>query len=418
MRIANLDTVNRMIDTVQYNSRNEAAAQKEMSTGKRVDRPSDDPGAAINSVYQRTQLARTEQYRKNVGEARDTVNIGHDALGDVTQVLQRVRELAVQGANGTYTQEDRQAMAFEVEELLKHTLQVANTKQEDRYFFAGETWKNQPFDAKTADTRGLGRPLIEKVRYTGSGGEQKMEIGEGDTVSVALAGNRAFQAGKHTVVSLTDAGSFALAKDSKISVDGVAVALKAGDTLDSVIDRINRAVPSARAFRRELPGGESVLELESSDAHRLMLEDLEGGSTLADLGVLRSGKEGHVLGDNIHPNTLESGGSVFDVMIRFRNALLDNDVEGIGSRDLAGLGEALGAATSSQARLSAVATRLGEADRSLARSSELATERLSKNEDVDMAEAAIRYNQLEMVHRISLQTAAKLVQPTLMDHLR
>ncbi|MBL8993561.1 MAG: flagellar biosynthesis protein FlgL, partial [Spirochaetia bacterium] len=169
---------------------------------------------------------------------------------------------------------------------------------------------------------------------------------------------------------------------------------------------------------RELPDGRLVFAIESSYPHRIQMEDIKGGTVMQDLGVIREGKEGQFVGNNIHPNTLESGGSIFDIVIRFRNSLLKNQQEDIGSRDLRDLSAGIDNMLLNQARLSANANRLEMTEKKLARDQELTTERLSKNEDIDVAQASIRYSEMENIHRISLMTASKLIQPTLLDYLR
>ncbi|MBN8218998.1 MAG: flagellar hook-associated protein 3 [Spirochaetes bacterium] len=418
MRIANIHVKNEFIGRLQGQSETLTKVQTQMSTGQRIQKPSEDPIAAINSVYHRTRLNQIEQYQKNVGESKAQVDLGHDHLVAVTGILQRVRELTVQSANGTYGKDDRQYMAMEVEELLRESIAAANASRGDQFVFSGGLTHTKPFREFESARNGLGKPLIERVDYQGNNLEHQVEVEQDDRVAVTLPGSQVFWGQNHLVVSLKEGANWVSDRDQVLRIDGQEVRATKGDNLDSLVQKINGAVPSVTAFARELPTGERVLAVESASPHRIQFEDLEGGSVLADLGVIRSGEEGKQVGNNLHPNTLESGGSVFDIMIRLRNSLLANDVETLGSRDLSGLSAALDNVLLNQARLSAVQTRLDFSDKKLSADRELTTERLSKNEDMDIAEATIRYNQIDMVHRVSLMTAAKLLPPTLMDYLR
>lgn len=418
MRISNIGVKDQFLSQIQYNTERMSAAQKQLTSGQRVELPSQDPIAAINSIYNRTQLHQTTQYLKNASESREAIQFGHDKVGDVTAVLQRIRELAVQGANGTFNKDDREYMAIEVEQLLKEVIQNANANQGDRYLFAGSEEKTKPFREFTSSQNGLNRPLIDRIEYQGNDREHEVEVDRGDKVAVGLTGNNVFWGNQHVVVSLKDSKDYVANADQTIRIDGQEVKITSGDNLDTVIQKISEAVPSVNAFKRELPDGRLVFAIESSYPHRIQMEDIKGGTVMQDLGVIREGKEGQFVGNNIHPNTLESGGSIFDIIIRFRNSLLKNQQEDIGGRDLRDLSSGIDNMLLNQARLSANANRLEMTEKKLARDQELTTERLSKNEDVDVAQASIKYSEMENIHRISLMTASKLVQPTLLDYLR
>jgi len=342
----------------------------------------------------------------------------HDNIAHVGNILQRVRELAVQGANGTYSAAERKAMAMEVNELLEEITMTANSKYKDEYIFAGARSAVKPFRIQKKSYEGMTKPMIEKVNYLGNNISRKIEVNQDDHVAATVPGSRAFWGEKSTVVSMTDAANYVSQADQKIRIDGTEVEITAGDTLGNIISKINNNVPSVNAYRQELPNGNQTLALESSYSHKLSIEDIEGGTVMQDLGVLKTGTQSEIVYDNIHPNTLRQGGSVFDTLIRFRNSLLDNNVKDIGSIDLGAIDTAMGNILESQSKISSLQTRLNEVEKKLAKTEEFNTERLSKNEDVDVAEESVKFNQLLNVHKIALMTTSKLVQPTLMDYMR
>jgi len=418
MRVSNLSIKQNFIGNIRKNYNELSRVETQLVTGQRINRPSIDPAAAINSVYHRTRVRQIEQYQSNIGTAGSLTNFSHDKISSSTEVMQRIRSLAVQSANGIYGKDERTAMAMEIEELLKEMVQTGNSMYKDTFLFAGSNTREKPFRVFEETREGLGKPLIQQVEYTGNGLDRTIEIDKNDQVDLAIAGNKVFWADTHTVVALKDATGYTAGSSQKIRIDGQTAEIDTGDNIDAVVQKINDAIPSVNAFRREMADGRIVFGIESNYPHRIMMEDIEGGSVLQDIGVLSENPAAGKPGRNLHPNTIQSGSSVFDVIIRFRDSLLENRTEKIGSRDLASIDKALGVMLSSQARISSVKSRIDLTEKKLARESELVTERMSANEDVDIAQATINFNQLQNVHRVSLMTQAKLTQNTLMDYIR
>lgn len=112
--------------------------QEQISTGRRMLRPSDDPIAAARAVGFRESLARLEQFQRNGDAARSRLEYEESALDAVTNVLQRVRELALHANNATETGETRQIMAVELRGRVADLVQLANQKDGNgRYLFSG-----------------------------------------------------------------------------------------------------------------------------------------------------------------------------------------------------------------------------------------------------------------------------------------
>ncbi|TAA72223.1 flagellar hook-associated protein FlgL [Planococcus salinarum] len=103
-------------------------AYNEALTGKQVSKPSDDPHGAAKAMELKSALATNEQYERNTGEAKLWLDETDQTVNSMVDVMQRVRELAVQGNNETLSAEDRGAVALEVEELTAQLRQFADTK--------------------------------------------------------------------------------------------------------------------------------------------------------------------------------------------------------------------------------------------------------------------------------------------------
>lgn len=118
------------------------------STGKLLHRPSDDPNGVSKAMNLKSALAANEQYERNTNEATLWLDETDQTINDMVNVMQRVRELAVQGSNGTLTDSDRSAIATEVEELTEQVRQFANSKVNGNSLFNGQKTKESPYPDK------------------------------------------------------------------------------------------------------------------------------------------------------------------------------------------------------------------------------------------------------------------------------
>lgn len=103
-------------------------AYNEALTGKQVTKPSDDPHGASKAMELKSAISTNEQYERNTGEAKLWLDETDQTVNEMVNVMQRVRELAVQGNNETLSPEDRGVVALEVEALTEQLRQFADTK--------------------------------------------------------------------------------------------------------------------------------------------------------------------------------------------------------------------------------------------------------------------------------------------------
>ncbi|WP_456273254.1 flagellar hook-associated protein FlgL [Bacillus sp. AK031] len=111
--------------------------QDQLATGKKITRPSDDPVVAMKGMFYRSNLSEVEQYQRNTSEAYLWMDNSEAGLTQANSALQRVRELVIQGKNGTNSEQDRLAISKEIEQLKQDLVEVANTKISGRYIFNG-----------------------------------------------------------------------------------------------------------------------------------------------------------------------------------------------------------------------------------------------------------------------------------------
>lgn len=143
--------------------------QGRLSSGKQITRPSDDPYGTSRALALRGELAGLEQHRRNVGDGIGWLNTTDTALSQISDSLQRVRELLVQAGNDAAGPQARAAIADEIDQLIDGIKQEANVQYGGRYVFAGTATATAPWPLGRADayagdagtiTRGIG-PHVE-----------------------------------------------------------------------------------------------------------------------------------------------------------------------------------------------------------------------------------------------------------------
>lgn len=137
MRVTQSMLSNNMLRNLSksYTSMNKYMDQ--LTTGKKINRPSDDPVIAMKGMRYRTEVGNVEQFQRNITEMHTWMETSDDTLDETTQILNRLRDLTVQAANGTYEQNQREAIAKEVDQLQLQLVEAANTKVNNKYIFNG-----------------------------------------------------------------------------------------------------------------------------------------------------------------------------------------------------------------------------------------------------------------------------------------
>ena len=159
-----------------------AKTQLQVSTGKRILSPSDDPAGSVQILNLQREFSISEQYLVNADKAENKQEIEEGTLKTTTDMLQRIRELAVQGLNSSNTQTDRQAIAIEISQLNDQLLALSNTRDSNGdYLFSGFKSNTQPYQTVNGD-------------YQGDEGQRSMRVGAGVLIETNDPGNQIFEA--------------------------------------------------------------------------------------------------------------------------------------------------------------------------------------------------------------------------------
>ena len=200
--------------------------------------------------------------------------------------------------------------------------------------------------------------------------------------------------------------------DSVINIDGKDIKLKAGDNVYSIISKINN---SGAAVKAQLDPVTNGLNLRTTDARQLWLQDKKG-SALFDLGLIKDASQRPPY--NLGAAAQVSGGSLFDTVIAFRDALLRGDQESIGGKVLGGLDSGVGNLTR---RIAETGAQYERAQVAISRSqtNNLNTNAMIAREgDLDITKGITDMKMLDYVKQATLSTAAKLYNTSLLNYIK
>lgn len=388
-------------------------ASNQMGSQRRIHELRDDPIAAGHLVRYQSFLSRVENFEKNALTMSDQFVLREGYMSNSLDVMQRVREIAVTGANGIYTKDDMRDMAMEVDELLKELVQNANAVSSDgNSIFAGTNTKSSAFDVEMGTVQGAAVPLISNVKYNGTIDMNNVEVDERKYLSVDNAGNRTFWAEQQQLFGGRDVSAWQASADSTISVDGVAINIKAGDNVYALASKIN---DSGAAVRAKIDPVTRGLNLETTDARQLWLSDVNG-SVLSDIGIIKdaSQKPPYNIGNSVRV----SGGSMFDTVIALRDALLKGDTEEVGGRVLGALDSGI---VSLVTRIAKSGSQYERAQLNAQRNSATAmnvTQQISREGDLDITKAITDMKMLDYTYQATLSNAGKMFNSTLLNYMR
>jgi flagellar hook-associated protein 3 FlgL len=162
------------------------ATRRQMSSGKQITKPSDDPYATARAMSLRTDLAGIQQHERNVQEAQSWMSVTDTTLSSITDLAQHARELVVQGATDTLPQTSRNAIADQIDQVIAGMKQEANASYDGRYVLSGSRTNTKPYDSTLQATTAGTTP---NDGYSGDAASQLREIGPGVTLAVNVRGD-------------------------------------------------------------------------------------------------------------------------------------------------------------------------------------------------------------------------------------
>ena len=159
-------------------------ALEQVSTGKSVNVPSDNPAAASEIVQNTIETANVDQYTQNVTGVLSQVQAASSALSSVESSLTQAISLGTEGANGTESTANQQSIASQVQGILNSVVTQATTSYEGSYLFGGTASSQQPYTADSSSPTGY--------TYNGNSGQTSVAVGDSTNVQVNLPGSQIF----------------------------------------------------------------------------------------------------------------------------------------------------------------------------------------------------------------------------------
>lgn len=376
---------------------NVAKTQSQLTSGKRIQNASDDPLASARLQRLDRSSAKLDQYTANGNAATTRLNLEEQATSDAYTVLQRARELALQGSNVTSSSSDREDMATELGTLIDQLRGIANRQDASgEYLFAGYSTQTKPFATGSGGTT-----------YSGDTGQRLVQIEDGNSVADSDSGQAVF-------MDITQGnGSFVTAATS-------------ANTGSGVID--SGSVTSKTGY---VPGDYTITFTTDSD-----WQVTDSGGNVVSNGTYSSGDQIAFNGAQVSITGTPAAGDTFtvsqaskeDVFTTLQNLLTSLQTEADDSASVAQLGSQLNASLTqidqamshiSSVR-STVGTRLNLIDTTQSaqssRSIDIQSEQSSLR-DVDYTTAASQLSQQMVGLQAAQQSYASVAKLSLFNYL-
>jgi flagellin-like hook-associated protein FlgL len=185
MRVSTLSTFSQVLLGLHANQLRSLRAQEQLSSGRRILRPSDDPAGAARALLLSRELAGIARTRGSIGAGQTLLEGATAGLQHAGNLMVEARELLLQGMNGTLNDQDRLTVASAIEELREQLLDEGNLRVDERYVFGGTRSDAAPWEELTLGGR-------TRVVYRGDGAEQRIRAGEEAEIGITISGADVF----------------------------------------------------------------------------------------------------------------------------------------------------------------------------------------------------------------------------------
>ena len=415
--------------------------QDQLATGKKITRASQDPVIAMNGMRYRTQVAETDQFKRNLSEVYNWMDTSDATLDQGTQALHRIRELTVQASNDSYDAGQRANIGKEVDQLFQQLLSIGNTRNNNKYIFNGTNTTNAPVDearmnlgitqiADDADIdagdvdliyRGATYHVIDSADLEAMNDlpeQVRQQLHRDGAIDVADA-----DAGDFTVTGVD--GDFQLFQNTASNRSDQVIAVNQdpdtpdnerlgyyslsrnanGDLVDENNERVSSTADADINDVKRVRENQAIISLK--DAVSTNPEDVE-------IEILKGVK----LPVNVDPKNVFTN-ELFGDIQALKQALEDPSTS---AQDLTEMLDVvdyhINNFVDERADLGARVNRVEMVDQRVQQQQVIAQRIMSDNEDADMERVITEMLSQENVHRAALSATGRIIQPTLMDFLR
>ncbi len=470
LRITQNILLNNALRDISRNAISLNEYREKLSTGKELNRPSDDPAAFLRILPLRNDIESVKRFQQNAVLSRDILNTASSGFQDAADIMSEARKIAVQGANGTLSQTDRDTLASQVNQLLKQMVGIANSKLGDRYLFSGAKTSTQAFTLTDNEKATF-------VKYNGANQGVSLSIAPGLEVEVHTPGDQLFMKANRSGIQFTGntgvkAGTGASSgrgqaflRISQTGFSNLPTGISAGSSETTALGNLAYTISMGPPNTISVGGGTPVtFDNTSTD---LQIQTSAGDSVFLDLSAYTGASVSGTLTSE-GKMTWDGGGTYTNIDFSSTNLHVKNDTKGeilavdatsivrtgtemisfkgtydafnslVALRDLlqnkGGLsgGEQAKQLTALIGEIDKVGELVLESLRNIgAKSANLDTTKdrmgrlelsmdaaLSRDEDVDLSEVILKMTQRDTSYQASLQVGARVISTSLLDFLR
>ncbi len=214
---------------------------QELSTGRRVNLPSDDPTAFAADIQNQAEQSQTDQYLHNTSNLEGLFQTADSTMSSVVSALNQAISLGTEGSNGTLTLAHQQALALQVQGIQSQMVQYANTSYEGSYIFGGTETTKPPFVADVTQVAG--------VSYQGNAGVNQVEIANGRSIQTNLPGSQIFLGSGGNVMASLQQLVNALSSGNTTAIGTATTAISASLNYVSTAARVLRERARSDEFK-------------------------------------------------------------------------------------------------------------------------------------------------------------------------
>ncbi|WP_336776616.1 flagellar hook-associated protein FlgL [Paenibacillus sp. MMO-58] len=197
LRVTQRMMSSQMLGNITNNLNSMNKLQNQLSTGKAINKPSDDPIGITFALRYRGEIASNDQYTDNADAAMSSLEYMDTTIGQATDIVQRFRELIVKGANGTLEQTSMTAIQTEVSQLYNQMVEIGNSQFNGKQMFNGEQTGAKPYSTLGLDQQSdpsADPPVLKAFSNKTDTGSIQYELSPGMTMDINMTGNDVFGA--------------------------------------------------------------------------------------------------------------------------------------------------------------------------------------------------------------------------------
>ncbi|GIP47432.1 flagellar hook-associated protein FlgL [Paenibacillus sp. J53TS2] len=289
LRVTSNMMSNQVLRNLNRNLNKMSEQQNQLSTGRKINKPSDDPVGVTYALRYRSELSANDQYQKNVDTALSWLDMTDTSMSQAESIMERLKELTVKASSGTNPQNALDSISAEIQQLKVQLSDIGNSQINGKYIFNGQTYDIKPYNS------------IDPASVVTDPGSVEYAVGQGILFQINTTGNEFFgnNGEQDNVFSIIDRLTTAMSGTSSSNFDDIAKELSNIDSRTNKMLAVH-AETGARTNRVELMESRLYNEEYSLTELQTKTEDAD----IADLTIKAS------VSSNIYQASLAAGAKI------------------------------------------------------------------------------------------------------------